>query len=253
MFNGHRVVAIVPALDEASSISRVVSALLTSAENGARLVDWVIVCDNGSIDATATIARTAGATVVCEPQRGYGAACLAGLAHYRQTGSKEDDVVVFVDADRSVRIDQLPSLLEPLSRGADLVIGNRNDGHCARGALTPQQRFGNWLATALIRLLWQCEVHDLGPFRAIRAGALWQLDMRDRAFGWTCEMQIRAIQEGLVMTEVPVDSLRRIGRSKISGTLLGSLRAGKGILGMVFNLWRRERRSSFLRTERLES
>ncbi|MEM6936618.1 MAG: glycosyltransferase family 2 protein [Pseudomonadota bacterium] len=243
VFNGSRVWVVIPALDEAPSVGLVVAELwaLTDAAGDA-LVDHIVVCDNNSRDATAVVAREAGATVVSEEQRGYGAACLRALGRVRSGGAKGNDVVLFVDADRSVDVSEVPALLAPLGQGADLVIGNRVAGAREPGALTPQQQFGNWLSSALIRLLWRCDVNDLGPFRAIRVGALDRLAMQDRAFGWTCEMQLRAIQHGMSMVEVPVSSLKRIGRSKISGTLLGSLRAGRGILGMVAAIWWEQRR-----------
>ncbi len=242
MLNHRRVTAIIPALNEARSIGLVVEELKALRTTGASLVDQIIVCDNGSDDGTGRLAMRAGANVVTEPQHGYGAACLAALKAFWQTDPHDEDIVVFVDADHSVKASELPCLLVPLQTGSELVIGNRNAGQQARGALTPQQRFGNWLATALIRFFWREPVHDLGPFRAIRAGALRRLSMSDRAFGWTVQMQIRAIQEQLTVTEVPVSSLRRIGHSKISGTIVGSLLAGKGILGMVFGMWWEERK-----------
>ncbi len=245
MFNGSMVWAVLPALDEEQSIGLVINALKsTTLGDDSKLVDRIIVCDNGSIDETASVAEASGAEVVFESERGYGAACLKALAHFdkQSQGNDLDHIIVFVDADHSVRIDELPSLILPIANDADLVIGNRTAGSRQWGALTPQQRFGNWLATTLIRRLWAVEVNDLGPFRAIRADALESLNLQDRAFGWTCEMQIRAIQEGLNIVEVPVSSTKRIGKSKISGTLMGTLRAGKGILGTLATLWLKERR-----------
>jgi len=243
MFSKHKVTAIIPALNEADSIGLVVSELWEQIDlNQTPLIDQVIVCDNGSEDATAKRAKQAGAKVVQEPRRGYGSACLAALDHYWQTEPDDDEIVVFVDADHSVKVSELQDLLVPLSHGCQFVVGCRNNGKQDKGALTPQQRFGNALATALIRAIWQQPVNDLGPFRAIRAGSLRKLAMQDPAFGWTVEMQVRAIQQQLKTVEVPVSSLRRIGQSKISGTVIGSIRAGHGILSMVFKLWWQQRK-----------
>jgi len=220
---------VIPALDEEASIGAVLADL------PAALVREVVVVDNGSTDATAARAREAGARVVAEPRRGYGQACLTGLAALRPC-----DVVAFLDADHSDHPDELPAVVAPILAGrADLVIGSRALGRAEPGALLPQQRFGNWLATRLIRLLWGARCTDLGPFRAISREALERLGMRDRDFGWTVEMQVRAIQEGLRVVEVPVSYRRRVGVSKIAGTVGGTLRAGVKILWTIAALrWR---------------
>ncbi len=219
-----RVAVIMPALNEAAAIGQVL------AEIPPWLGAKVIVCDNGSTDATPRIARSAGALVVTETQRGYGAACLRALAHL----PPETDIVVFLDADHSDFPADMPRLLAPIQQGnADLVIGSRTLGQAEPAALLPHQRFGNWLATTLIRLIWGHAYSDLGPFRAIRRTSLQQLAMGDRDYGWTVEMQIKAIQTGLRIVEVPVRYRPRIGVSKISGTLSGSVRAGIRILSVV--------------------
>lgn len=222
-----RVAIILPALDEEQAIGEVLDDLPPG------LFRQVIVVDNGSRDGTGEVARRKGGQVVTEPRKGYGQACLAGMAYL----APETDIVVFMDADASDVPAEASRLLEPILRdGADLVMGSRVLGNAAPGALTPQQRFGNWLATRLIRLLHDFAYTDLGPFRAIRFESLRRLGMRDRGHGWTVEMQIRALHVGLRVCEVPVSYRKRIGRSKISGTVRGSLLAGAKILWTIFRL-----------------
>jgi glycosyltransferase involved in cell wall biosynthesis len=219
------VAMVIPALDEEAALPAVIAAI-PRAGDGWR-VGAVVVVDNGSRDCTAEVARAAGATVISEPRRGYGAACLAGLAHLDRSPPA---IVAFLDGDGSDDPGQLPDLLAPVLAGrAALVIGSRVEG-AERGALTPVQRFGNRLAVALLGLLYRARATDLGPFRAVRWDALRALGMRDRGFGWTVEMQARAARAGLAVTEVPVRYRRRIGRSKISGTLPGAWGAGWKIL-----------------------
>jgi glycosyltransferase involved in cell wall biosynthesis len=240
--NATSVAVIIPALDEEQSLGAVVTALPRGGADdpGARgesgspvagpgyRVREIVVVDNGSTDRTAETARASGATVIAEPRRGYGAACLAGLAHLR---AAPPDIVVFLDADHSDDPRQLPEILAPLLAGrAELVIGSRALGRREHGALTPVQVFGNRLAAALLRALFGLRATDLGPFRAIHWNALESLAMRDRDFGWTVEMQARAARAGLRVVEVPVRYRRRIGRSKISGTVSGALGAGWKIL-----------------------
>lgn len=230
MRNGRRVAVIIPALNEERAIGRVLDDIPT-------WVDRVIVADNGSSDATSSIAAGKGAVVVSEPRPGYGSACLAGI---EALGDAE--IVVFVDGDYSDHPEEMTTLVDPIAAGdADLVIGSRVLGEREAGALTPQQRFGNWLATRLIRVFWGVHYSDLGPFRAIGAPALARLGMTDRTYGWTVEMQIRAAMAGLVSREVPVRYRRRIGVSKISGTLKGTVLAGYKILSIIgrFALHRR--------------
>jgi len=188
----------------------------------------VVVVDNGSTDRTADVAREAGASVIAEPRRGYGSACLAGLAHLRR---EPPDLVAFLDADYSDDPSQLPELLEPIVTGrAELAIGSRLRGRPEPGSLTAAQAFGSRLAALLLRFLFGLAATDLGPFRAIRWQALQTLGMRDRDFGWTVEMQARAARMALRVIEVPVRYRPRVGRSKISGTLRGVLGAGWKIL-----------------------
>ncbi len=236
MYEGLTVGVVIPARDEAGNVGGVVGGLLgLGADTGGRIVDDLVVCDNGSTDATANRAREAGARVVVERIPGYGRACLTAIAVLRPV-----DVVLFVDGDRSCEVGQARDLLRAVADGADLVIGSRVPGRREPGALSLPQIAGNRVASLLIRLLWKAKVNDLGPFRAIRADALRRLDMRDTAYGWTVEMQIKAIQRRLRVVEVPVDSLRRrFGRSKVGGTVRGVMGAGAGILGTIFRLRRR--------------
>jgi rSAM/selenodomain-associated transferase 2/rSAM/selenodomain-associated transferase 1 len=224
MRDGAIIHVIIPALDEEVALPSVLGRIPT-------WVDQVIVVDNGSVDGTATVAQRAGATVVEEPQRGYGRACLAGIA----ASNDAADALVFLDADGSDFPEQMDRLVDPIIAGqADLVIGSRRLGSCAPRAMSLPQRVGNMLAPALIRLLWKQRYTDLGPFRAIRTAALRQLGMDDQTYGWTVQMQIRAARFGLRCTEAPVDYARRKGgRSKISGTIRGTVKAGAKILGCV--------------------
>ncbi len=221
-----KVAVVIPALNEERSLPHVLAALPQ--------VDQVVVVDNGSSDRTAELARDAGATVRFQPRRGYGSAVALGIAHLR---GRPPDVVVILDADFSDDPAEMPRLLEPIERDeADLVIGSRTLGRLEPGALLPQQRFGNWLATALIARRYGHRFTDLGPFRAIRYPALLALELTDPDFGWNVEMQLRALQQGLRIQEVPVSYRKRIGVSKISGTVMGTARAGVKILQTVYRL-----------------
>ena len=223
-----RVDVVIPVFNERASLPLVLEALAPLA------VDEVVVVDNGSTDGSGEIARAAGATVVEEARPGYGSACLAGLAYLRER-SRSPEIVVFVDGDFSDHPEELPSLVAPIAAGAsDFVVGSRTLGERERGALLPQARFGNWLASRLIRLFYGLEVSDLGPFRAIRWPALEALAMADRDFGWTAEMQVKAAKAGLRYQEVPVRYRKRIGVSKITGTVRGTILAGWKILYTVF-------------------
>jgi glycosyltransferase involved in cell wall biosynthesis len=228
-----RIGVLIPAHNEERSIGLVLS------EIPAGLVQEVVVVDNASTDNTAAAAWAAGATVVAEPRPGYGQACLTGLAYYAaQPADRTPDIIIFLDGDHSDFPEEMPALLAPLLRGeAELVIGSRALGQRELGALLPQQRFGNWLASRLLRLRYGGTHTDLGPFRAIRAEALASLGMADTNYGWTVEMQVKAARLGLRVAEVPVRYRRRIGVSKVSGTVRGTLGAGYKILWTIFKYW----------------
>jgi glycosyltransferase involved in cell wall biosynthesis len=222
---------IIPALDEADSIGRQLDQLPPG------IFAQIIVVDNGSEDRTAEVARAAGAQVVCEPRRGYGQACQAGLAALQP----ETTAVAFMDADLSDDPADVERLARTYAKGDwDLVVGSRVLGQAEPGSLTAVQRFGNWLTTRLIRWLWRVPFTDLGPLRIISRQALQRLDLRDRDFGWNVEMQAKAARLGLRVTEIPVKYHRRMyGKSKISGTLRGSARAGVKILWTIYRCWRK--------------
>ena len=233
MLPSARIAVLIPAHNEALSIA------LVLAELPIGLAQEVVVVDNASTDDTADAARAAGATVLHEARPGYGSACLAGLAYYAaQPAGQRPEILVFLDGDHSDYPEQLPDLLEPLLAGtADMVIGSRALGEREPGSLLPQQRFGNWLATRLLRLRYGGTHTDLGPFRAIRTAALDRLNMADTTYGWTVEMQVKAAHLGLRVVEVPVRYRRRIGTSKVSGTVRGTLGAGYKILWTIFKHW----------------
>lgn len=237
MYQSQHVSVVIPAYNEAQSVGLVVSGLKTLRFDHVDVVDHIVVCDNASDDGTARAAAAAGACVVFEAQRGYGRACLTAIAELPET-----DLVVFVDADHSVDPSEMISLLQCISRGADLAIGSRQLGHAESGALTPQQLLGNKLVTFLMRAIWRKPVTDLGPFRALGAATLCRLNMADEAYGWTVEMQAKALSLGLDVREVPVTCKRRIGRSKISGTWRGTIGAMFGIFGMLVKVaWQHQR------------
>lgn len=226
---------IIPAYNEESSIG------LVLADIPGEWVREVIVCNNASTDRTAEVAREGGATVVDQPRPGYGSACLAGMAHIRAKAPEDQpDIVVFLDGDYSDHPEELPLLVVPImEEEMDLVIGSRSQGEMENGAMQPQQIFGNWLATNLIRLFYNYHFTDLGPFRAIRWRKLLDLEMQDPDFGWTVEMQVKAAKQKLKCTEIPVTYRRRVGVSKVSGTIRGTILAGHKILWTIFKLlWR---------------
>ncbi len=221
---------IIPAYNEEESISLVLGDIPHN------LVREVVVCNNASKDRTAEVAQKAGATVVLQTQKGYGSACLKGI-EYLQNKIVKPDIVVFLDADYSDHPEELATLIRPiLEKDMDMVIGSRALGDLEAGSMTPQQIFGNWLATNLISLFYRYDFTDLGPFRAIKYDKLIELKMEDPDFGWTVEMQVKAAKMKFRCTEVPVTYRKRIGASKISGTLKGTILAGHKILWTIFKL-----------------
>ncbi len=229
MYEGLKVGVVIPALNEEASLPKVLADM-------PEWIDTVIVVDNGSTDTTARVAVAGGATVVAEAERGYGAACLKGIASLPPV-----DVVVFCDADYSDHPQEVERHLERIVAGDDMVIGSRLTGEAEPGALLPQARFGNTLSCFLMHRFFGFRYTDLGPFRAIRREALERIQMEDRAFGWTVEMQLKAILHDLTISEVPVSYRKRIGVSKITGTIRGTILAGITILSVIFSTWWRHR------------
>jgi glycosyltransferase involved in cell wall biosynthesis len=222
------VYVIIPAFNEEKSIGKVI------AEIPAEIITEIIVVNNASTDETTAAARSANATVLHEPIPGYGRACLQGIT-YCMSRKPVPDIIVFLDGDYSDYPEEIPALIKPIAENnADLVIGSRALGKKEKGSMTPQQVFGNWLATALLQLFYNVKFTDLGPFRAIRFSSLMALNMQDKTFGWTVEMQLKAARQRLHCVEVPVRYRKRIGISKISGTLKGTIMAGYKILLTIF-------------------
>lgn len=218
---------IIPVLNEEGSIGLVLRDIPKN------IVRNIIVCDNGSKDSSASVALSQGAVVVHENRKGYGYACLAGL-EYVENLEITPEILVFLDGDYSDYPQELTRLVQPIQEGnADVVIGSRALGAREKGSMTPQQIFGNWLATTLIRLFFHYRFTDLGPFRAISYEKLKQLQMEDKTFGWTVEMQIKAAKQNLACLEVPVSYRKRIGTSKVSGTIKGTLMAGYKIIWTI--------------------
>jgi glycosyltransferase involved in cell wall biosynthesis len=241
-----QIAVIVPALNEAGNIGRLAAEVIEvmgEVSNHHRALDaasieafQVIVVDNGSADATGEEARAAGAQVVHEARRGYGYACAAGVAAASNT-----ELLVFIDGDYSCLPSELPQLLGPLlGDDADLVVGSRTRGHILPGAMSPPQRFGNWLVACLMNHLYGIHVTDLGPYRAVRRSLLESLDMREMTYGWPTEMMVKAAKRGARIQEVPVSfHPRQIGRSKVSGTLRGTVLAAWFILGVTLRyVWK---------------
>jgi glycosyltransferase involved in cell wall biosynthesis len=222
---------IIPAFNEESSIPLVIRDI--PAE-----VRTIYVCNNGSTDQTASVAKKAGAVVLNEPRKGYGSACLKGIAEIEKLPVEEQpDIVVFMDGDYSDHPDELPNLVRPiLEDDMDLVIGSRALGNLDPGSMTVPQVFGNWLATNLLEVFYGYKFTDLGPFRAIKWPVLQNMGMCDPDFGWTVEMQIRAAKAKLKCIEVPVTYRKRVGVSKVSGTVKGTILAGHKILWTLFKL-----------------
>lgn len=216
------VIVIIPAFNEARAIGQVIGDIPSS------LVTEVVVVNNASTDETERNARAAGATVLREERKGYGRACLRGIEHAR---SRKPDVIVFLDGDYSDHPDEMPRLVEPILSGeADFVLGSRILGDREAGAMLPQALIGNRIACLAMRLIWGAPYTDLGPFRAIRFDALEKLGMKDKTFGWTIEMQIKIARSGLRWREVPVSYRRRVGVSKVTGTVAGTVKASAKIL-----------------------
>lgn len=223
----HDIRVIIPAFNEEKSIARVIEAIPNTVKE-------IIVVNNNSTDQTARVAEEAGATVLIENRMGYGYACLKGL-NYIGKQSKTPDIIVFIDGDYSDYPQELPKVVAPIiEEDVDFVIGARVKSLREKGSMTPQQVFGNWLATSLMRLMYGAKFSDLGPFRAIRYDKLLELEMEDKTYGWTVEMQLKAIKHRLAYVEVPVRYKKRIGTSKVSGTVKGTIFAGIKILGWIF-------------------
>jgi glycosyltransferase involved in cell wall biosynthesis len=219
---------IIPALNEENAITKVI------ADIPKNVVEEIVVVDNGSTDNTATVARAAGATVLEESRRGYGAACLKGI-DYVKNKAPDTDIIVFIDADYSDHPEELATVVKPIIKeNMDMVIGSRALGAREKGSLTPVQAFGNWLSAKLLSIIYGAHFTDLGPFRAIKFNKLLALEMQDKNYGWTVEMQVKAAKKNLKFTEVPVKYRHRIGKSKVSGTVKGSILAGYKILYTIF-------------------
>ena len=227
-----KIKVIIPAYNEEDSIAKVINDIPT-------IVDEIIVISNNSTDKTEENAANAGATVLKESKRGYGYACLKGMDYIASTSlsdqEKKTTIVVFLDGDYSDYPEQLTELVAPIiNDNIDLVIGSRVKELREAGSMTPQQVFGNWLATFLMNIFFSAKFTDLGPFRAIKYQKLLQLKMEDKTYGWTVEMQLKAIKQHFSYKEVPMKYRNRIGISKVSGTLKGSILAGVKILGWIF-------------------
>ena len=225
-----KIVVIIPAYNEENSIAKVVNDIPKG------LVNEVIVVNNNSNDDTDVNAQNAGATVLHEDRPGYGYACLKGMAYIKQL-QLLPDIVVFIDADYSDHPKEMPMLIQPIINGMDMVIGSRALGKKEKGSMTPQQVFGNWLATRLLKMIYNVHYTDLGPFRAIRYDKLLEINMQDKTYGWTVEMQLKAAKLKMKIIEVPVNYRKRIGFSKISGTVKGTVLAGYKIITTIFKYW----------------
>jgi glycosyltransferase involved in cell wall biosynthesis len=226
--NYPKILVIIPAINEENSIGKVVSEIPKD------LVSEIVVCNNGSSDKTEEVAKAAGATVLNEDRKGYGWACLKGMEYAAQLEVKPD-IIVFIDGDYSDYPEEMRLVVQPiLEDRADFVIGSRALGKREKGSMTFPQVFGNWLATRLMRLFHRVRYSDLGPFRAIKYDALMSLGMKDKTYGWTIEMQIKAAKKKLRHTEIAVNYKKRIGVSKVSGTVKGTILAGYKIILTIF-------------------
>ena len=225
MINDKKLVVIIPAFNEEESLPKVIADIPS-------FVDEIIVVNNGSTDNTIEAAKSAGATVLTENEKGYGVACLKAIDYIKD---KNYDIVVFIDGDYSDYPEEMDMIVRPiLNNDYALVIGSRMIGKRQKGAMLPQAIFGNWLSTFLIKVLWNYNFTDLGPFRAIKYSSLLKLNMQDRNFGWTVEMQIKAAKQKMKCIEVPVSYRKRIGESKVTGTLKGTVKASVKILYLIF-------------------
>jgi glycosyltransferase involved in cell wall biosynthesis len=228
MLNNYKIVVLIPAYNEENSVGKVISELPK------KIIDEVVVINNNSNDNTVVNAKKAGATVLNEINQGYGFACLKGISYLNELVVKPD-IVVFLDADYSDYPEEVPKLIEPIVYdNFDMVIGSRASGNREKNSMTPQQIFGNWLATKLLKLLYNVKYTDLGPFRAIKYTKLIDLKMNDTTYGWTVEMQVKASKKNYKVCEVPVTYRKRIGHSKISGTIKGTFMAGYKIITTIF-------------------
>ncbi len=218
---------VIPAFNEEDAVGKVID------EIPKELVSEIIVVNNNSNDQTRTVAENHGATVLDEPIKGYGRACLKGIEHINNK-YPNTEIVVFLDADYSDYPDELRSVVKPIiDENIDMVIGSRKLGRKEKSSMTPQQIFGNWLATFLIDKLYKVKYTDLGPFRAIKLTKLNALKMQDKTYGWTAEMQVKAAKNKFTSVEVPVNYKMRIGKSKVSGTLKGTILAGYKIITTI--------------------
>jgi glycosyltransferase involved in cell wall biosynthesis len=225
MIENKKVVVIIPAFNEEESLPKVIMAIPS-------FVDEIVITDNGSTDRTSEVSKECGATVLTEKEKGYGAACLKAISYIED---KNYDIVVFLDGDYSDYPEEMPGILDPILKDDfDLVIGSRMLGKRGKGAMLPQAIFGNWLSAFLIKLFWNYKFTDLGPFRAIKYSSLLKLNMQDRNFGWTVEMQIKAAKQKMKCIEVPVSYRKRIGESKVTGTITGTVKASTKILYLIF-------------------
>jgi glycosyltransferase involved in cell wall biosynthesis len=226
--SSNKIVVIIPAYNEQGSIGKVIRDIPKE------LISETVVCNNGSTDNTASVAKNAGATVVFESESGYGNACLAGINYFKLQETKPD-IVVFLDGDYSDYPHEMVNLTrEIVEKEVDLVIGSRSTGQKEKGSMTPQQIFGNWLATNLMHLFYGVKFTDLGPFRAIKWDSLVALNMQDKTYGWTIEMQLKAIKLKMKTSEISVNYRKRIGVSKVSGTIKGTVLAGYKIITAIF-------------------
>ncbi|MFY0624678.1 MAG: glycosyltransferase family 2 protein [Reichenbachiella sp.] len=223
---------IIPVLNEQNAVGLVIDEIPKS------LVRNIIVVDNGSTDDTPNVAIKKGAVVLYESKKGYGQACLCGMKWIEESPEKKPDLVIFLDGDYSDYPEHMAELIKPIQeKNMDLVIGSRALGQKEKGSMTIPQRFGNWLSTFLIRLIYGVHFTDLGPFRGVKYASLLNLGMQDKTYGWTVEMQVKAAKLKMKTCEVPVNYRHRIGVSKISGTIKGTIMAGYKILATIFKYW----------------